>query len=405
MGEPIDTVLYGYNDGSWGDLLTSYDGQTITYDNIGNPLFDGIWNYTWEQGRQLASMSNGTTTWDYTYDANGMRTSRSNGTATYRYVYNGGQLSQMTVGGNTLTFTYDANGTPAAVTYNGTVYYYITTLQGDVLMILNADGDIVVDYTYDAWGRLISSSGTMASTLGTINPLRYRGYVYDNETDLYYLQSRYYDPEVGRFINADALVSTGQGILGNNMFAYCGNNPIIYSDDNGNAPFYALKTNCYADPYGGGLGTYIVVGGLGVGIGFVVGKLLTDALEYLEKQIQEKMALSLSKAKKTTYKTDNEVHHIAAKEAKNATKAATILNEVLPGGVEDAQNKILISTDVHRRIHTIPYYTLVNELIILAYESANGDKQKETANVIATLGALRVFIESLDEMSNINSGG
>jgi hypothetical protein len=144
---------------------------------------------------------------------------------------------------------------------------------------------------------------------------------------------------------------------------------------------------------------------MGVGIGFVLGKLLTDALEYLEKQIQEKMALSLSKAKKTTYKTDKEEHHIAAKKAKNATKAATILNEVLPGGVEDAQNKILISTDVHRRIHTIPYYALVNELIIWAYESADGDKQKETANVIATLGALRVFITSLDELSNINNGG
>lgn len=189
------------------------------------------------------------------------------------------------------------------------------------------------------------------------------------------------------------------------MFAYCGNNPIIYSDDNGNAHNYALKTNCYADPYGGGLGTYIVVGGVGVGIGFVLGKLLTDALEYLEKQIQEKMALSLSKAKKTTYKTDKEVHHIAAKKAKNATKAATILNEVLPGGVEDAQNKILLSTDVHRRIHTTLYYLLVNELIILAYKSANGDKEKQSANVIATLGTLRVFIETLDELSNINNGG
>ena len=75
-------------------------------------------------------------------------------------------------------------------------------------------------YTYDAWGNILSTTGSMASTLGQISPLRYRGYVYDEETELYYLQSRYYDPAIGRFLNADAFVSTGQGLLGNNMFAY-----------------------------------------------------------------------------------------------------------------------------------------------------------------------------------------
>ena len=185
-------------------------------------------------------MTDGTTTWEYTYDANGMRTSRSNGTEAFRYVYNGGQLSQMTVGGNTLTFTYDVNGTPAAVTYNGTVYYYITTLQGDVLMILNVACDVVVEYTYDAWGRVLSTTGSMASTLGQLNPLRYRGYVYDNETELYYLQSRYYDPEVGRFINADAIISSSLDILGNNMLAYCLNNPVNRDDEGGDYSVWAL---------------------------------------------------------------------------------------------------------------------------------------------------------------------
>ena len=78
LSEPLDTVIYGYTDPDWGDLLTSYDGTAITYDTIGNPLNDGTWTYTWEHGRQLAAMSNGTTTWNYSYDANGMRTSRSN---------------------------------------------------------------------------------------------------------------------------------------------------------------------------------------------------------------------------------------------------------------------------------------------------------------------------------------
>ena len=95
-------------------------------------------------------------------------------------------------------------------------------------------GTAVVQYTYDAWGKILTTTGSMASTLGVHNPLRYRGYVYDTETGLYYLQSRYYDPQMGRFINADALVSTGQGILGNNMFAYCLNDPVNYCDPTGN---------------------------------------------------------------------------------------------------------------------------------------------------------------------------
>ena len=114
--------------------------------------------------------------------------------------------------------------------FNNSRYFYATNIQGDVTAILNTSGTAVVQYTYDAWGNILSITGTMASDLGAHNPLRYRGYVYDTETGLYYLQSRYYDPALGRFINADILVSTGQGLLGNNMFAYCGNNPVNRQD-------------------------------------------------------------------------------------------------------------------------------------------------------------------------------
>ena len=87
-----------------------------------------------------------------------------------------------------------------------------------MVALLNTSGSPVVAYTYDAWGKLLSTGGDLATTLGVLNPLRYRGYVYDSETGLYYLQSRYYDPQIGRFINADQFASTGQGFLGYNMF-------------------------------------------------------------------------------------------------------------------------------------------------------------------------------------------
>ena len=175
-------------------------------------------------------MTEGTTTWNYTYNSDGLRTKRTNGTTTYSYVYNGSSLTQMTVGSDTLYFAYDASGTPISVTYNGTKYYYMTNIQGDVLVILSGEGKIMVGYTYDAWGNILEITGPMVSTLGMVNPLRYRAYVFDKETGLYYLQSRYYNPEIGRFINADALISTGRGVLGYNMFAYCRSNPVSRKD-------------------------------------------------------------------------------------------------------------------------------------------------------------------------------
>ena len=235
-----ETVTYTYGDNNWGDLLTGYDGKTISYDKVGNPESDGTWEYDWQHGRQLARMesqSNSGTYWNFTYNADGLRTKRTNGTKTYEYIYNGSQLTQMTVDGKTLTFSYDASGTPLSVNYNGTTYYYVTNIQGDVTAILTSSGTKVVSYTYDAWGNPLATTGSLASTLGAHNPLRYRGYVWDSETELYYLQSRYYNPEVSRFINADVLISNiGGQMLGNNTFGYCLNNPVNLVDSLGLYP-------------------------------------------------------------------------------------------------------------------------------------------------------------------------
>ena len=167
--------------------------------------------------------------WEMEYNTSGIRTKRISDEKTYSYIYAGDKLMRMTVGNDTLDFSYDANGMPLTVTHNGTVYYYITNLQGDVMSVERADGGSGAQYAYDAWGNIIAMSGTLAE----LNPLRYRGYVYDQETGFYYLNSRYYDPAVGRFISADSYTSTGQGIIGNNTFAYCNNNPVAYADFTG----------------------------------------------------------------------------------------------------------------------------------------------------------------------------
>ena len=142
-----------------------------------------------------------------------------------------------------MDFVYDESGRPLALLYsaNGTdftTYYYILNLQGDVVKLIGTDGSIAASYTYDAWGNILLSSGTMAEK----NPLRYRGYYYDSETGYYYLQSRYYDPANRRFINADVYTSTGQGFTGTNGFAYCNNNPVRYEDDCGSLPTVSINT-------------------------------------------------------------------------------------------------------------------------------------------------------------------
>ena len=131
----------------------------------------------------------------------------------------------------TLNFAYDASGTPMSVSRNGTTYYYATNLQGDITAILNSAGTALVQYTYDAWGNIHTTATNEA--LAEANPLRYRGYVYDTETEYYYVSTRYYHPDTNRFLNSDILISTGQGILGNNMFAYCRNNPVCRIDVSG----------------------------------------------------------------------------------------------------------------------------------------------------------------------------
>ena len=232
------STIYAHENENWRDLLTAINGTAVTYDAIGNMLNDGTRRYTWQEGRKLASLYKGNATWSFSYDANGMRTSRSERGTVYNYTYHGSQLTNMTYGVVELHFNYDASGRPMSftytdATYDEVTYYYMLNLQGDVVAILDSSGEMVVGYIYDAWGRLIKTTDGSDPVLVSYNPLRYRGYVYDWETGLYYLQSRYYNPEIGRFINADSLVSTGQGMLGYNMFAYCGNNPVNRVDSTG----------------------------------------------------------------------------------------------------------------------------------------------------------------------------
>ncbi|MBR3295895.1 MAG: RHS repeat-associated core domain-containing protein, partial [Clostridia bacterium] len=227
-GTAISTDTYTYGNSSWKDQLTSYNGTAITYDSMGNPLSYRGMTLTWE-GKRLKT--SGSTT--YLYDSDGQRISKTTGSTVTKYHYNGTVLIAMERGSDRLLFSYDSFGSPVCVNYNGTYYYYVKNAQGDIIKMIDGSGSTKVTYVYDTWGKKISVTGTLSGTLGILNPYRYRGYIYDEETGFYYLNSRYYDPETGRFISSDVMLSTGQGVTGHNSYAYCLNDPIIYIDKTG----------------------------------------------------------------------------------------------------------------------------------------------------------------------------
>ena len=189
-------------------------------------------------------MSYGSNT--YTYNADGIRTSKTVNGVKHIYHLSGTQiLSEEWTEGNVqhiLIFVYDASGNPIGMSHyeNGAqrgTYVFVKNIQGDIIGIYDDEGTCLVTYTYDAWGNVtVSYSNGGASTAARYNPLRYRGYYYDTETGLYYVSSRYYDPEIGRFINADTtdiLTATPMGLTDKNLFAYCDNNPVMRADHGG----------------------------------------------------------------------------------------------------------------------------------------------------------------------------
>ena len=207
---------------------------------------------SWE-GRELKSYNdeaNGNY-YSYTYNADGIRTSKYVNGTTHEYYLDGSRIiGEYVSTGYLYMYMYDENGSPIGIKFRRGDYaqneydyfFFEKNLQGDIVAIYNSQGTKIGSYTYDAWGNVTVTTHTsgIEATVVRNNPFRYRGYYYDSETGWYYLQSRYYNPTWGRFINADGYVSTGTGIIGYNMFAYCDNNPVMKVDYTGEVGFFEV---------------------------------------------------------------------------------------------------------------------------------------------------------------------
>ena len=264
-----DTIAYVY-DGTWKDKLTSFDGTAISYDSMGNPLnYVGVTvsgdmvegSLTWN-GRQLASVEVDGYRYEYSYDQNGLRTKSvkydvTDNTIeeTMKYVWVDGVLAGYSLekpdtgSVQTVKILFDDTGDSIGYTYYNAddgdyrTFYFQKNIQGDIVSVYDDEGTLLVTYNYDAWGNVTPSahgSGLEVALKALValmfTPITYRGYNYDIYTGLYYLQTRYYNPSYGRFLNADTteiLERTKGTVLGANIFAYCNNNPVMNVDYTG----------------------------------------------------------------------------------------------------------------------------------------------------------------------------
>lgn len=239
------SAQYTYTNAQWPDQVTAVDGVALTYDQVGNLTGYGARQYNWTRGKLLESVTDEQGSYTYTYDADGYRATKvtANGKTTFDTI--GGQLLAQAGPEGNLYFQY-SGGTPFGFVLDDIQYYYLTNLNGDVVGITDAQGNLLAQYVYDPWGKLLQINTTEPDNadqlaVATANPLRYRGYYYDSETGMYYLQSRYYDPDLGRFISADDFdCLTTSNFFSVNAYAYCWNSPIAFKDSEGNTPNLAL---------------------------------------------------------------------------------------------------------------------------------------------------------------------
>ncbi|HBP25376.1 MAG TPA: hypothetical protein DD618_00260 [Acholeplasmatales bacterium] len=249
-GTPLEEMKYYYNTTGWTDQISLIEYfvdesfeyfKTFAYDASGNLISENNKTFAWD-GKQLTEVTFDGNAIAYKYDDQGIRTQKNVNGVTTNYYLDGSRVLHETNGTDVIYYTYDASGAPLSLNLNGTEYFYVSNLQGDIIEIVDINGNRLVTYQYDAWGNLKNHSDYSGVNLASKNPYRYRSYRYDNETGYYYLQSRYYDPSIGRFISADNVgyLGAGENLTSYNLYAYCNNNPVMYSDPTGNFPILLI---------------------------------------------------------------------------------------------------------------------------------------------------------------------
>ena len=256
LSSSLHVVTHQYiYDTNYPNRLISYDNESITYDNLGNPLTYRGATLSWERGTLLSSYAKDGTIINISYDGFGLLKGKIKGSSVTSYNFINGLLLFEIRGSNTIAYLYSHSNVVGFIC-NNEVYYYEKNIQEDVLAIRNINHVVVAKYIYDAWGnhKVLNPNGTentSSSFIGNINPIRYRSYYYDIDLKMYWLTTRYYDPEVGRFISPDYYSYLDhQKLHGLNLYAYSKNNPVMYYDPSGHFVILALLASLAASALG-----------------------------------------------------------------------------------------------------------------------------------------------------------
>lgn len=391
---------YGYNEDNWNMLLTDYNGEHIEYDEIGNPIsyINGS-SMKWHQGRLLSEFKKQNNLTNYTYNSKGYRVSKCVNGITTNYLLEDNKIIAEETLGKVIWYSYDNLDKPIGFECDGHKYYYHKNIKNDIIKICDESGNEIVEYVYDDWGKVTNIIGD--KDLGNRNCFRYRSYYYDEESGFYYLQSRYYDSEIGRFINAD------ENMASYNAYAYCSNNPINYVDYEGHSgtityyclaiafvgfvalvAYFALVNfmQLWKDYYAPAISR--VIGGL-----IDIGSRITSSIASDVYNSAEQVSLYIGSRIRAyeadpAYKSSHEVHHIVAQTASAAQPARDKL-QAIGMSVHDSANLVSLRTGMHKHLHTPIYYNFVNMYIVNAYNAAPG---RESSAIYQALSQLRMYL-------------
>lgn len=386
--------FYEYQNANWKDQLTKYNDDLITYDDVGNPIIIGNQNLFWKNGRELKKIVDADTEITFDYDINGIRTSKTVNSIQTKYFTENNHIIYEQRDNNMIYYIRDEKNNLLGFRYNDDLYFYKKNIQNDIIGIYDKNYKLIVTYEYDSWGKIIKildSNGNEiedSSHIAKVNPFRYRSYYYDEETELYYLNTRYYNPEWGRFLNADEIIGSTNDHLGYNLYAYVKNNPIIFKDEDGQ--FLSLGALVTA--------AVPVVGALVVGYGlYCLGKALVPVATIAYNNISTKVdTISKSKdkaqeKKKNEKKDDNHygVYSLREYETQRVLyvgrtndmkrREAEHKSDVIKGQLEFVPLVQNVSYEASRGLeeHYIMFYGTLNELNKRHGVGENNSRRKE----------------------------
>lgn len=409
------------------DQLEKFNDSVISYTESGRMKAYNGYEYSWMKNTLSEVTSNNGDEISYFYNKDGYRTKKIvNGTETDYYLENSRIIWEKR-DNDIIWYLYNANGEVIGFEVNGTDYYYIIDALNSVIGITDHTGEMIAEYVYDSWGNIMDIKGN--KEIAQLNAMRYRGYYYDNETGLYYLQARYYNPELRRFISMDDvenLLDSLENINDFNLYQYAASNPIKNYDPSGE---FAIELCLF--------GVALVIFGLAAcsyaqlhknmakqstrnkwdsRTGSMIRDLIDDVktcvaiqkeglrvislqLEDVRDDVYERLA---KVAKKPNYKTEKEDHHIVPwkdnrYKLKSLNDARKYMKKVDIIPKTDSRNRVMIKTGLHRRLHTKIYEIVVSKLVVSAYEYEG--KTTKKAQICATLLALKGFLKSVSKAS------